>query len=346
MDKVNDMETEQPINSSENEGQKRSAVIRMNELGARQKAFLFIIDFEMFHPVIKELPLSDDDILFDINGFTNAESSHQQDISKEIIFSKWPVSFPVYKTAFDKIMNNIRQGNSYLVNLTQPSQVEINLSAKEIFYGSQAKYKLCFCDKFVVFSPEAFVIIRNNVIHSYPMKGTIDAAIPDADSIILEDEKEKAEHMTMVDLIRNDMSLFAKNVRVNKLRYLDHLVTNQKNLWQVSSEITGELPGDYAKNIGDIIFSMLPAGSISGAPKKKTIEIIKSAENYARGYYTGVFGYFDGKYLDSGVMIRYMEKDKDKWIYKSGGGITAMSNAASEYEELINKIYVPVNRKY
>jgi len=345
MDKVNDMETDQQINSSDNGNPKRSSVIRMNELGAQQKPFLFIIDFEMLHPIVKELPLIDDDILFDINGFTNAESSHQ-DISKEIIFSKLPVSFPVYKTAFDKIMYNIRQGNSYLVNLTQPSQVEINLSAKEIFYGSQAKYKVCFYDKFVVFSPEAFIIIRNNVIHSYPMKGTIDAAIPDADTIILEDEKEKAEHMTMVDLIRNDMSVFAKNVRVNKLRYLDHLVTNQKNLWQVSSEITGELPGDYAANIGEIIFSMLPAGSISGAPKKKTIEIIKSAENYARGYYTGVFGYFDGKYLDSGVMIRYMEKDKDKWIYKSGGGITAMSNAASEYQELINKIYVPVNRKY
>jgi len=340
------MRSDHQINSSESLNSKDQAATRMNELGDRQIPFLFIIDFEMLHPIVKELPLAREDILFDINGFTNATPPHEKVISKEIIFSKSPVSFQVYKKVFDKVMNHICKGNSYLVNLTQPSEVEINLSAKEIFNSCTAKYKLCFEDQFVVFSPESFVIIRDHKIYSYPMKGTIDAAISDADTIILGDEKEKAEHMTMVDLIRNDMSLFAKNVSVKKLRYLDYLVTNQKDLWQVSSEITGDLPVNFSAHIGDIIFSMLPAGSISGAPKKKTIDIIKSTENYSRGYYTGVFGYFDGKHLDSGVMIRFIEKDGNKWIYKSGGGITAMSNAASEYQELINKIYVPVNRKH
>lgn len=325
---------------------KALALKRMNELGAIQKPFLFIIDFEMLHPIVKKLPLSEENILFEINGFTNSSQPTEKDISKEIIFSKLPVSFPVYEKAFHKVMKNIRQGNSYLVNLTQPSQVDINLSAREIFNCCNAKYKLCFNDKFVVFSPETFVIIRDNKIFSYPMKGTIDADIDCAADIILNDEKEKAEHMTIVDLIRNDMSLFAKNVRVKRLRYLDYVATNQKNLLQVSSEITGDLPADYATQIGNIIFSMLPAGSVSGAPKKKTIDIIKSAEGYLRGYYTGVFGYFDGKHLDSGVMIRFMEKDGKNWIYKSGGGITALSNAESEYQELINKIYVPVNRKH
>ena len=334
------------IKDSEEQLSKEEAAIRMNELGAVQKPFLFIIDFEMLQPIVKTLPLTEENILFDINGFTNSDSFSEPNISKEIVFSKSPVSFPVYKKAFDKVMKNILQGNSYLVNLTQPSEVSINLTAREIFHGCNAKYKLCFRDQFVVFSPESFVIIRDNQVYSYPMKGTIDAAIKNADDIILNDEKEKAEHITIVDLIRNDMSLFAKNVSVKRLRYLDYLATNQKNLWQVSSEITGELPQDYAAHIGDIIFSMLPAGSISGAPKKKTIDIIKDAENYSRGYYTGVFGYFDGKHLDSGVMIRFMEKDGNKWVYKSGGGITALSNAESEYEELINKIYVPVNRKH
>jgi para-aminobenzoate synthetase component 1 len=334
------------INETDGLYSKAIAVLRMNELGSLEKPFLFIIDFEMLRPIVKELPLTGKDIVFDINGFTNADSLAHNGEDKDIIFSKTPVSFQIYEKAFNEVMQNLKQGNSYLVNLTQPSEIKINLTSREIFDACEAKYKLNFMDRFMVFSPESFVIIRDQKIYSYPMKGTIDAAIANAKEIILQDAKEKAEHTTIVDLIRNDMSHFAKNVHVKRLRYIDCVNTNQKNLLQVSSEIVGDLNTNYRNCIGDIIFSMLPAGSVSGAPKEKTIEIIKKAENYSRGYYTGVFGYFDGKDLDSGVMIRFMERDGDKWIYKSGGGITSMSNAQSEYEELINKIYVPVNRKH
>jgi hypothetical protein len=74
----------------------------------------------------------------------------------------------------------------------------------------------------------------------------------------------------------------------------------------------------------------------------ETIKIIKGSENYERGWYTGVFGVFDGTSLDSGVMIRYIEKTGDKLFFKSGGGITYMSDPVKEYEELISKVYVPV----
>jgi len=94
--------------------------------------------------------------------------------------------------------------------------------------------------------------------------------------------------------------------------------------------------------LGDIIFALLPAGSISGAPKTKTLEIIQLAEGYERGFYAGVCGYFDGKNLDSGVMIRYLEQESDGLTFKSGGGITAQSDLVKEYEELIQKVYVPV----
>jgi para-aminobenzoate synthetase component 1 len=106
----------------------------------------------------------------------------------------------------------------------------------------------------------------------------------------------------------------------------------------------GKLPNDYAQRIGSILFELLPAGSISGAPKKKTVEVIKAAETYERGYYTGVFGYFDGETLDSGVMIRFIENINGKLYFKSGGGITTFSNAASEYQELTDKVYVPIVR--
>jgi para-aminobenzoate synthetase component 1 len=174
------------------------------------------------------------------------------------------------------------------------------------------------------------------------MKGTIDASVKNAREIIMRDQKEIAEHTTIVDLIRNDLSIIAKNVYVDKFRYIDKIKTNEKVLLQVSSRIVGKLERFYRGCIGDIIFSLLPAGSVSGAPKKRTVEIINDVEYYERGYYTGIFGYFDGDNLDSGVMIRFIENNNGNFCYKSGGGITALSNMRSEYLEMIDKVYVPV----
>jgi len=174
------------------------------------------------------------------------------------------------------------------------------------------------------------------------MKGTIDASVQNAAQQILKDKKELAEHNTIVDLMRNDLSLVSKNVKVDKFRYIDLIKTSGKDLLQVSSEISGQLPVNFTEYIGDILFSILPAGSVSGAPKTKTIEIINKVENYNRGYYTGIFGYFNGNDIDCGVMIRFIEKSDNRLVFKSGGGITVNSDLNNEYEELINKIYVPV----
>ena len=99
---------------------------------------------------------------------------------------------------------------------------------------------------------------------------------------------------------------------------------------------------DWKDQIGEILFKLLPAGSISGAPKKETVRIIQQAESYDRNFYTGVCGVFDGESLDSGVMIRFIENLGNQLIYKSGGGITSFSKAESEYQEIIDKVYVPV----
>ena len=96
------------------------------------------------------------------------------------------------------------------------------------------------------------------------------------------------------------------------------------------------------ESLGDILFRLLPAGSICGAPKKKTVEIIRKVEGYERGFYTGVFGYFDGQNLDSAVAIRYIERQEDQLVFKSGGGITFMSDWEKEYDEMQKKVYVPV----
>ena len=112
---------------------------------------------------------------------------------------------------------------------------------------------------------------------------------------------------------------------------------------QVSSEIRGRLAGGWQAEVGDLFFRLLPAGSITGAPKKKTMEIIAEAETYERGFYTGVMGYFDGNSLDSAVMIRFLEQQTDgSLIFKSGGGITSQSDLTSEYNEMKQKVYVPI----
>ena len=92
----------------------------------------------------------------------------------------------------------------------------------------------------------------------------------------------------------------------------------------------------------NLLLSMLPAGSICGAPKAKTVSIIQEVEQDPRGYYTGIFGYFDGEELDSAVNIRFIEEKNSQLLYRSGGGITFLSDMESEYNELIEKIYVPV----
>jgi len=320
---------------------KSSAIELMNEFGRKKIPFLFIIDFEIKYPIVIKLSEVDPNkILFKVNQNKNYES--QGRLEKELVFKKFPVAYKQYLKAFNLVMNNIKSGNTYLCNLTFPTRIETNYNLKELFDIGEAKYKLYYNDQFIVFSPECFVRIENGRIYSFPMKGTIDASIADAREKILSDEKELAEHITIVDLIRNDLSIVATNVVVEDFRYIEEIATNQKNLLQVSSKISGVLPDDYHSKIGDIIFSLLPAGSISGAPKKKTVEIIKEAETYQRGYYTGIFGIFDGLTLDSAVMIRFVEKVGNQYYFKSGGGITFMSDPESEYRELIDKVYVPI----
>lgn len=320
---------------------KEKAIAMMNDLGHRGLSFLFLIDFEHEKIVISKNFQSDSKIKFDINGFSNAE--RQEVKEEEFYFEAYPMGIDQYSEGFEKVMQEIKLGNSFLLNLTHPTRVMTNLSLSDIYNLTSAKYKIYLEDEFVCFSPEIFVQIIDGRISSNPMKGTIDANVQNAESIILNDEKEIAEHYTIVDLIRNDLSRVAKHVKVDQFRYIDHIKTNEKNLLQVSSKISGILPHDYTSHIGDIMFELLPAGSISGAPKKKTLEVIRSAEGEKRGYYTGICGHFDGKSLDSGVMIRFIENREGKLYYRSGCGVTSMSNVDAEYQEMIDKVYLPVD---
>ncbi len=319
-----------------------SFIDKMNDFGSKRRAFLFIIDYEMNRPLI--IPFEDavnNNILISIRGTVNYQEPKQT--KEKYYLKKYPVDYSLYKASFDKVLNSIRYGNSFLSNLTFPTEIETNLTLEQIFCLSKAPYKLLVRNEFVVFSPEPFVRIRDRKISSFPMKGTLDASIADAKNILLNDPKELAEHHTIVDLIRNDLSIVAEQVTVSKFRYIDEVVSKDKKLLQVSSEISGVLPENYHENVGNIIADLLPAGSICGAPKKKTLEIIREAETGPRGYYTGIFGIFDGSDLDSAVMIRYVENVNGRMIYRSGGGITISSDPIKEFQELIDKVYLPID---
>ena len=317
----------------------------MNILGRMKIPFLFIIDYEMKQPIVLTLQgIEEQNIYYKINNKTNFFFD-KSPYEKPLYLEKYPISFSEYEYSFQTVKNYLLRGDSFLTNLTKPTPIKINLSLQEIFQRSLAKYQLYFQDKFVLFSPEIFVKIQDGIISSHPMKGTILANIPNAEMEILNNKKELAEHTTIVDLIRNDISMVADKVWVERFRYLSKVHTHEGDLLQVSSEICGQLPDDYAENIGTLLFKLLPAGSITGAPKPQTMSIIKEAENYDRGYYTGVFGIFDGKNLDSSVMIRFIEKQEDSnLIFKSGGGITVFSDPRLEYQEMIDKVYLGIGQ--
>lgn len=318
-----------------------SATKQINQLGKEKTPFFLLTDFELKEIVVCPLAELDENILFDLNGVTNFDSRIADSKIDFPHFNIRPYPFDKYYKEFDQVMDNILFGNTYLINLTAKHELLECPKLIDVFHNAKAKYRLYYKGQAVVFSPETFVTIKDGLIHSYPMKGTIDASVPEAEKTLLENEKELAEHYTIVDLIRNDLSINAEEVAVTKFRYLDHIKSNQKDLLQVSSEIQGRLGPNYNENLGDILFSMLPAGSISGAPKKKTVEIIQKTEPHKRGYYTGVCGMYDGQNFDSFVMIRYLEKEGNKVYYRSGGGITCNSEVEKEYMEMVDKIYIP-----
>lgn len=312
----------------------------MNRCGKNRTPFLFGVDFEIDNGFFIENPLSDTQILFSVNHTTNAGNTIPSCPKPKLKILD--TDSKQYIRQFNIVRNGLLHGDSFLLNLTRRTRIETNLSLEQIFRLSHAPYKLWMPGHFVCFSPETFVRIDNGTIATYPMKGTVDATIPDAEKHLLDNYKELCEHYTVVDLMRNDLSTIASNVSVRRFRYVQPVKTLHGEILQSSSEITGKLPRNYESSLGDIIFRILPAGSISGAPKPSTIALIRQAEKIRRGFYTGIFGYFDGAKLDSAVMIRFIEQEGERYYFRSGGGITINSHADEEFRETIDKIYLSI----
>lgn len=322
------------------------AIARIDRLGAADEPFLFVVDYRRQRSLV--LPLAEVDAGTLLYAFPSARNDQGiAGLVHTATTPHWQVQPEpphIYRRRFDTVQHHLHAGNSYLVNLTCRLPLQTDLSLYELFLRAHAPYKLWLAGQFVCFSPETFLTIRGGTIRSYPMKGTIDATLSQAEQQLLADEKEAAEHATIVDLIRNDLSMVATQVHVARYRYVERIETHRGAILQTSSEVVGQLPADYRSRLGQILFSQLPAGSITGAPKPKTEAIIAEAEGYERGFYTGVMGICHRGELESAVMIRFIDQDAaGNLCFKAGGGITARSRWESEYEEILQKAYVPLS---
>lgn len=194
-------------------------------------------------------------------------------------------------------------------------------------------------------SPETLVKLENGVLHTFPLAGTRPRGKTEAEDNALEaelltDEKELAEHNMLVDLGRNDLGKISKfgTVQVEKL----HSIERYSHVMHIGSTVRGEIREDY--DALDAIEAVLPAGTLSGAPKLRACQLINELENNKRGIYGGAIGYIDftGN-LDTCIAIRIAYKKNGKVFIRSGAGIVADSIAEKEYEECINKAKAVVN---
>lgn len=316
---------------------------KMNLLGSERVPFAFLIDFLSEQPVVLPLSQCQNNGLYFIFPNASIVPPIQAALPDAPVFHPKPSKFADYKKGYKTVMQNLTHGNSYLTNYTISTRVITNYSPETLFGRLNSKYQVLYQSNFICFSPETFITIYDNTIRSFPMKGTIDASVPNAEHSLRNNPKEIAEHNTITDLIRNDLNQVAQKVTVSRAKFIDTIEAQGRKLLQMSSEVSGSLPKGWQGQIGDILYKLLPAGSICGAPKEKTVEIILDSESHSRGYYTGVFGVFDGQTVDSCVLIRFLEQThKGIFFYKSGGGITIRSEIDSEFEEANKKVYVPV----
>ncbi|MFI3116012.1 MAG: anthranilate synthase component I [Clostridia bacterium] len=194
-------------------------------------------------------------------------------------------------------------------------------------------------------SPETLVKLENTKLHTFPLAGTKPRGATEEEDLayeqeLLNDEKEIAEHNMLVDLGRNDIGRISKIGTVNVEKYMQ--IERYSHVMHIGSTVTGEISED--KDALDAVDAILPAGTLSGAPKIRACEIIRELEDNKRGIYGGAIGYIDfSGNLDTCIAIRLAFSKNGKVFVRSGAGIVADSVDISEYQECINKAQAVVS---
>jgi len=248
-----------------------------------------------------------------------------------------------------KIKDFIKNGDCYQVNYSQNFHSSYNGDPWDI-YKDLRKYNPApyssffnFDDKYIISSsPERFISINNNIVETKPIKGTLkrleDEKLDEKQKNILKnDSKNIAENLMIVDLLRNDLSkcCVLNSVKVNKLFDIE----TYTSVHHMVSTIVGKLMPNITSV--DILEACFPGGSITGAPKKRSMEIINELEERKRGIYCGSIGYIDvNNNMDTNICIRTIMLHKNKLFFAAGGGIVYDSDPNEEYYESLEKVSV------
>jgi para-aminobenzoate synthetase component 1 len=290
------------------------------------------------------------------SALVNSASKTKLSFGTSIVHSNF--SKTEYLAAIERARQFIHRGDTYQINMTQQLRAELPpmLTSENIFLDLRENYPAPFSafvrrgeNTVVSISPERFLRIEKidgkKIIHAAPIKGTRSRGeTPSEDeklkTELLSSEKDRAENVMIVDLLRNDIGRVCKagSVRVEELCALEEHPT----LFHLVSTIRGELNEDVS--FAELIKAVFPCGSITGAPKIRTMQLIDELETASRGLSMGAIGYidFDGT-IDMSVAIRTMVVRGNKAVFNVGGGIVADSIPEAEYEETLVKARALLN---
>lgn len=251
-----------------------------------------------------------------------------------------------YQQAFQQVQEYLKSGDCYQINLTMPFYCDSDLrdaSPLPLLTSFNPRFGGYFkTEQQTLFSvsPERFIRVDGQRIETSPIKGTLPRGQSQAEDQQLAEQlssslKNQAENLMIVDLLRNDLSINATphSVKAEKLFALE----SHANVHHLVSTISAEKRPD--KTAADVILDAFPGGSITGAPKRRAMEIIEELECQPRGLYCGSLGYFDDAgHADFNILIRSIVATQDGATCWGGGGVTVDSTADDEYQEIMNKV--------
>lgn len=272
----------------------------------------------------------------------------EADIPKTVLKSEFKPLFDkeAYCNMVEKAKHYIYEGDIFQVVLSNRLEAEMEgslFNTYRVLRSTNPSPYMFYFDGDTIevagASPETLVKVENGVLHTFPLAGTRPRGKTKEEDLELEkgllaDAKELAEHNMLVDLGRNDLGKISKFGSVEVERYMT--IQRYSHVMHIGSTVKGELADNY--DAISAVDAVLPAGTLSGAPKIRACEIINELENNKRGIYGGAIGYIDltGN-LDTCIAIRIAFKKKGKVYVRSGAGIVADSVAQKEHQECINK---------
>ena len=282
-----------------------------------------------------------------INYKTGIDEIKKNKIYKSTSSCESNMNYDLYKSKISKISNYIKSGDCYQVNFAQRfslgyegDEYSIYKTLNKSFASPYSAFINYPFGNILSFSPERFLSIKDNIVETKPIKGTrprSDNEEIDKKNIdeLISSEKDKAENLMIVDLLRNDLGMNCKNGSINVDKLFE--IETFANVHHLVSTISGEI--HEQSNIFKLIRDAFPGGSITGAPKLRSMEIIEELEPDNRSIYCGSIGYigFDQK-TDLNISIRSMLAVNNKLYFWGGGGIVDDSDVRSEYNESIAKV--------